>query len=188
VQRLDSNPFFHFMSATSPKTGLFLVQSRPADGESTQSTAVDDFPACMSQIAALLCSGRKVFSIQYDAKPIGRPVLDAMIRLAARRETLDALATSFALNPMEAVSWLGHLLVQDAFIVQTFLEATPAARSIDSRTPKPASAAFSLESHSFSQSPRDTDPASVPDPAIPLDKLRGGERTVEPQVGLGFDH
>lgn len=118
------------MSAIHSKHGVFIVRSECAGAGFRAETAATDLEACMAQVGEVLRSGREVYSIEYAGKRIDRALLEAMVRLVAHRTMLEGLAISFGLDSPEADSSFGHLLIQDALVVQSFLEGVLAPKPI----------------------------------------------------------
>jgi len=124
------------MSATRFESDIFLVESEPGDGDSARVTGAADFCACMAQLSKLLCSGRKIFGVRHAGEQVSRTVLDGMIRLGSRRRILERLANSFGLDALETESSFGHLLMQDVFIVQNFLQGASETASTGVQGPR----------------------------------------------------
>jgi len=176
------------MSATPFDGDIFLVESEPVVGDSAAVTRAPDFSTCMAQLSKLLRSGRKIFGVRHAGRKVSPSVLDGMLRLLSRRNILERLANSFGLDPSETESSFGHLLLQDALIVQDLLqewsEVTAASSDHQTNRPTPEAGAAS----GVMKTPAPKGPAIYPAPEsdlpLSIDGLGKGF-SAEPQIGLG---
>jgi hypothetical protein len=176
------------MSATPFDSDIFLVESEPVVGDSAAVTQAPDFSTCMTQLSKLLRSGRKIFGVRYAGGQVSPTVLDGMLRLLSRRSILQRLANSFGLDQSQTESSFGHLLMQDALIVQDFLqgwnEVTATASDHQSKTSTPESGAVSGAVNTPAPKAPPIYPAPESDLPLSIDNLGKG-LSAEPQIGLG---
>jgi hypothetical protein len=159
------------MSATRLATDVYLIESELTDGGRTELTRAADLPGCMAQVAELALSGHKIFAIHHRGEQIRHPAVTAMILLVRRRTILDSLAISFGLTAQETENFFGHLLMDEAITIQSFLPPAISAGQRRKRSGSGRHAARILIEPLVAETRPEIDSWAEVNSTLPLEKL-----------------